>query len=357
MDDRTGSLAMAALRELWDAGCPIPSPASQGRLLELGFRRWRSFNRRTNLRNPTRDDRIRDLTKGLSTLEPDPELVGPLIEDYRCVATALAAVLDPIETPQTAVHVSQVRSKPRPRWRRPLEPEAALALWDDFPVDADPRPIVLTGPPGRLPFFPTMENKLASAAAPVVSEVKLPPGVLENLQPQTSPRWQGAPIRVLSAERVLADFPTDRGNRRLPAYSLEIEIENALGRGIVLDPAIEATTWWPAALDPDIHRFDNGFPAYLAPDGRSVEIVLFAGSRVHTLESPTAVLITEPEPYAPPGPAAPEAVDLAGRGRPVTVHLSSPLGPRVLLAPTIAYPLTVLPSSDRPYLLLGVRQP
>jgi len=131
MEDRTGSLAMSALRELWEAGCPIPSPALQGRLLEVGFRRWRSFGRRTKLRNPSREDRIRDLTKGLSTLEPDPELIGPLIEDYRCVATALASVLDPIDTPPTAAHLSHVRPETRPHWRHPLEPEAALALWDE----------------------------------------------------------------------------------------------------------------------------------------------------------------------------------------------------------------------------------
>jgi ferric-dicitrate binding protein FerR (iron transport regulator) len=35
MDDETTAAALAALDELWAAGCPIPSPEARGRLLEV----------------------------------------------------------------------------------------------------------------------------------------------------------------------------------------------------------------------------------------------------------------------------------------------------------------------------------
>ncbi len=66
--------------------------------IAVGIRRWQSFDRRNRRRHPTRADRIEDLARGLRQgFEPQDRPPGRELQDYRCVAQALADVLDPPE--------------------------------------------------------------------------------------------------------------------------------------------------------------------------------------------------------------------------------------------------------------------
>jgi hypothetical protein len=95
--------------------------------------------------------------------------------------------------------------------------EEALALGDEFPVRREPRPIVLMDAaigPGQLPRIEDRERVLG--ARPVVSDVALPPGMLERLQPAHPD--DSEPVRVTKMQFVWPEFRTDRGHRPLPAY-------------------------------------------------------------------------------------------------------------------------------------------
>ncbi len=83
-----------ALARLWDEGCPMAHPAGRSRMINIGLRRWRSFERRNKRRHPTLDDRVEDLAEGLrDAFELDRKMVGPMMQHYRCVAKAMASVL------------------------------------------------------------------------------------------------------------------------------------------------------------------------------------------------------------------------------------------------------------------------
>jgi len=87
--------------QLWDEGCPVAGPSHSVELANVALRRWRSFARRSKLRSPSPDERREDLARGLrDRLEADRKLVGPLMEDYRYLARALAAVLEEDERPE-----------------------------------------------------------------------------------------------------------------------------------------------------------------------------------------------------------------------------------------------------------------
>jgi len=93
MTEPSRAVALAALADLWDQGCPLASPNDRERLVDVGLRRLRSFHRRhPRIRRPSHEARIRDLVRGLvEAVEPEPRLVGPLVKDYECVAEAIAA--------------------------------------------------------------------------------------------------------------------------------------------------------------------------------------------------------------------------------------------------------------------------
>jgi hypothetical protein len=71
-------------------------PDTHEQSIAVGVRQWRSFDRRNRRKHPTRDDRVEDLARGLwQAFEPGDLKPGPELQDYRCVARALADVLDP----------------------------------------------------------------------------------------------------------------------------------------------------------------------------------------------------------------------------------------------------------------------
>ena len=85
----THATARAALVALCESGSPVLHPDTIDETLVLATRRWRSYHRRHRTDDPA--TRTEDLAKGLrDALEADPSLTGPLMQDYRHVAAALA---------------------------------------------------------------------------------------------------------------------------------------------------------------------------------------------------------------------------------------------------------------------------
>ncbi|MGW6197967.1 hypothetical protein ACWF0M_17615 [Kribbella sp. NPDC055110] len=241
-----------------------------------------------------------------------------------------------------------------------LEPEAALALWAAFPVDRQPRPIVLMsfsrGPGGA----PMLEDKTSVLRhAPVISDVSMPPWLLEALQPDPTPHWQVDPVRVRSVRRAYPEFRTDRGHRPLPAYRIEFvgpqfppgKAPDPKAEGIgyppmhVLDPAVRL--WWPDGLSSDYRGGLSGLPpAVLTGGGRTVHWMVHGSPPEYTdiwvdavHESRTAVVLVLGGGIRP----GVTAVPLVGVGRLVIAKLAAPLAGRVLLQ-TNGIPIEVVPA-------------
>lgn len=90
-DERIRAAVRAALET---AGGPAGVSDVIDQATEISLRRWRSYDRRARQRRPTDADKIEDLAKGLrDAFEPDRNLVGPLMAEYRWSAQAVAAVL------------------------------------------------------------------------------------------------------------------------------------------------------------------------------------------------------------------------------------------------------------------------
>jgi hypothetical protein len=82
-----------AIQAAWEDGCPVAGHPEE--TASLAVRRWRSAERRIKGKID-HESRIRDLTKGLVQFqEEDPDLVGPLKQDYRFLAEQIAQAIDP----------------------------------------------------------------------------------------------------------------------------------------------------------------------------------------------------------------------------------------------------------------------
>jgi hypothetical protein len=216
-----------------------------------------------------------------------------------------------------------------------VTPEEALDLWSEFPVDADPRPLVLTDATVRVPGFQTGEAKLAFLNGAVRSEVELPPGVLARLRHHHPlVRRQDHALIVRSVEHTTAGFMTDRGPRELSAY--RIDLEGALDRLLVLDPETEATNWWPTGLDLSLREITAG-PARLQKDEQTLELSTigsppeYSEARVSAvLESAEAVLVLTEETMHEHF----DAIPAIAAERLVVARLTAPLGDRVLVHPS-----------------------
>jgi hypothetical protein len=97
MSESAHVVAMAAIADLWEQGCPVAGPGERERMVSIGLRRVRSFRRRhPRIRQPSHEDKVRDVVRGLiDTFEPEPRLVGPLAKDYECLARAIVAAACP----------------------------------------------------------------------------------------------------------------------------------------------------------------------------------------------------------------------------------------------------------------------
>jgi hypothetical protein len=101
-NDRIEQAFTAALALAWEEGSPVAgsTPAARAAVAAVALRRIRSFDRRDV--PPDRGRQVNDLAAGLvARLEPRPELVGPLLQDYRFIAAALLTALDEIAPTET----------------------------------------------------------------------------------------------------------------------------------------------------------------------------------------------------------------------------------------------------------------
>jgi hypothetical protein len=224
-----------------------------------------------------------------------------------------------------------------------LQAQAALALWSSFPVDNDPRPLVINDIRVRSSGFSSGEAKLAYMAGGVESDVDLVPGVMDLLRPD--PRsFDGPRLRITAADLTVSQFMTDRGPRQLPAWRLTIA--GVTGPVMVLDPQVP--DWWPSDWDERVSRYEGQNPAAdVAADGRTLTYrfigapeyeMNFPSADVH--ETAAAVMVV---PTGQPVEPRPRWSMLVAAQRQVTVQLTRPLGNRVLIN-FIGQPVTVLTS-------------
>ncbi len=226
-------------------------------------------------------------------------------------------------------------------WERATsQAAAALALWAEFPVEASPRPLVLTGQTVLFTGgFPSNQAKLAFLQGAVSTTVPVPAGLLDALCPNRDPTLDDT-LLVVGAEPTTGTFPTDRGPKQLPAWTVTLAGVHSLFT--VLDPEVTAAAFRPAtALPPGAGAM---YPARLHTDGQTVTVSFINGRpedvdypRVETLETSTAaVVVTVGHDIGRPGPR-----HLIGFRRHVTATLAAPLGARVLID-TTGQPTSVL---------------
>ena len=95
MDDTAAiQRIVAAIESAWDAGCHIASGtgADRERMAQISLRRWNSFARRH--KKGGKGEQVEDFAKGLrDAYEADRDLVGPLMTDYRYLASVISGVL------------------------------------------------------------------------------------------------------------------------------------------------------------------------------------------------------------------------------------------------------------------------
>jgi hypothetical protein len=213
-------------------------------------------------------------------------------------------------------------------WSDPPEERrsAALQLWSEFPADRVPRPVVLLGSRASNSGFATGAAKAAFLSGAIDVAVDVPVGVIEAL-PRRRSQFPGSSITVTAATADAADFQTDRGTQRLPAWRLRIT--GMRTDCLVLDPAIRG--WWPGGADGERLRNAGSSAGYLAADDITLKIVVGVVCRddfptIEFTETKTAVLYDRTAPD--PGLRSP---NLALMSRQVTVTLPSRLGNRVLI--------------------------
>lgn len=229
---------------------------------------------------------------------------------------------------------------------------AALRDWAAFPVNAVPRPLVLTGSSIIDPAsgFANGDDKVAYVSGGFDLTSRLPSAtatadgrkVMTAESALTLLKDAGAGNRPASTHLQItrvnlgaATFDTDRGPQLLPAWIFRL-------RGVT-DPAfvlaLPQAQWWPR---PGMSASQVINRSAASSDGRHVAIS-FVGAApgfgpchaeytADIAESPTAVMVT-PRALPKPRPTGNYFCNAIGYRRTVTVALSAPLGNRVLLTP------------------------
>jgi hypothetical protein len=216
-------------------------------------------------------------------------------------------------------------------------------MWKSFPVTAQPRPLVLTvarilDPPTG---FVTGDQKLAYGSGQFALATTLPAApptsggyaivaakaALEQLRSSSDGSGMGAvsPLRITAITLGRATFGTDRGQRLLPAWRLTLAGVSGAAQVLAVAPS---QLWPPKPLPVD--PWDK---AAIAADDQSITYS-FLGSPSNCIahyagklaESRTAAVLSVREITA-----RPVSCPAVGVERTVTVHLSEPLGNRVLL--------------------------
>lgn len=230
-----------------------------------------------------------------------------------------------------------------------MEPEharMALARWDDFPVDRDPRPIVLTAATPQWHDRVAAELRTSAFDGPAVPERELTPEQLRLALDYCRDVNTGEPGPLGRIVQAPVPFTTDRGERLLPAWFMLPD--NRRWPLVMLDREFERSSIW--------HPPGQGAPqstevSSLAPDGHTLTY-RFLGQPCGVADYPTAV-VTESETavhveaierwLAPPDSVWPAVVEEHS----LVVRLAAPLGNRVLIdlgagADTLGSPRTVI---------------
>lgn len=237
---------------------------------------------------------------------------------------------------------------------------ASVKAWDHFPVDANPRPLVLTGDPitGPATGFPSDDAKIAFISGRLVLAAPLPNGPTQSAgYPLMSAanafaalKASGNPanpasgsLHVVGVELGTAPFSTDRGNRELPAWRFALDGVTDPVNVLAVDPAQR----WPQSGMPTSNMaFDNSIS--LSPDGKTITLTFYGAAEgtgpctadytADTFETSTAVSIHEivtpsPSDSAPVGASTdtPTMCTADLHRRTLTVALTQPLGNRVVV--------------------------
>ncbi len=214
----------------------------------------------------------------------------------------------------------------------------AVAGWAEFPVGADPRPVVLLDGPVRVDKgFATGDAKLAFLQGVVDADAEVPEDAVRPLRRPaagTGPRPRGQ-LRVVAAESSEAEFATDRGHQRLPAWRLQAA--NTLGPIWVLTGEAQARCWSPSTparqerIGP--HMLRSGT---VGAGGRELAVEFTGGSErlfrydAEVIETPAAVCVV-PLPRMTARLAPGTFITAEGHLRKVRVTLAERLGGRVLV--------------------------
>ena len=213
----------------------------------------------------------------------------------------------------------------------------AVGVWADFPVDAVPRPYVLTQSAVIEAGYRTGEAKgaffegrvrfaeglpAAAAAALVAGGVRLSPDSRSLLL-------------VTNAIQVRHPFRTDRGERMLPAWSLDVQ--DWLGPVIVLDDE-PGNSWHPVTYPYARHWYSQD-TATVDDHGTDLTYRFWGSPEIDTDYADAQILQTATAVAIAPRAVGRRAVDRAGMVAPllhvqirtVTVRLDQPLGQRVLV--------------------------
>jgi hypothetical protein len=242
---------------------------------------------------------------------------------------------------------------------------AVLERWADFPVGRRPRPIVLIGQLVRESGYRTDDAKVAMATGRITLRARLPDGpatvpvslpdgtyhlraisatqaftVVARLgDPKNAPGSSPAPLAITTVTLGSAIFPTDRGQRALPAWLFDgPDLLEPLAV-----PALDSSAFYRPG---DVPYPTNAGEARLARDGASLTATLPAPPEgacpgdpylrfvPEAVESTTAVAVgvrSEIVSVAP-GPPRDDCGYLAiARNAEYRLRLTAPLGDRLLV--------------------------
>ena len=204
--------------------------------------------------------------------------------------------------------------------------------------------------------FRSGEAKLAFHYGDTETVAPLPREMLDVLRadaprPMPSPKWWSRPLMITHASPDTAEFSTDRGRRKFPAWRLGgPDVDGAFW---ALDPAIAATRWQPPEPAPPKpfdglpHRAGSavrdcdGLTLHFTFVGSPPEYVEYPAAEV--LETRTAIVVLPLGRYV--GSSRPGWMPAVGYDRTVTIRLARPLGGRVLVD-LDASPVAVTQAAD-----------
>ena len=235
--------------------------------------------------------------------------------------------------------------------------EVALDLWNGFPVQATPRPVVPLGEGMVLDprtGFPDESTKIAFGEGRFALGTALPkdPGTVGRLSTagaydllRSSGRPSGvkvAPLKVRAVRLGTATFVTDRGRRRLPAWQFWFKRVARPASVLALAPPDLFTPPGLQELGPPGTGNSIEDSARVHPSGKVITISFtgaHAGSRpcdasysARAVAGRRAVAFTI---RTIPAPAPPNTICAAvGYTRTAVLHLDKPLGARVLISGT-----------------------